>query len=310
MKRKILAILVAALLCTTLAWADWAGDLLKAGIDAASNTITILSKSLTLSNGDLKVTASKTGGNAGARNTIEGLPKIVMVPLGAGTNGTTETTTYVDDSPTGEWSAVNATTVASASTTYYRVGTTSLKVAFLATAVAGSGVTRSITPDDLEADEYIGFWAYSTEALKAGELTLVLTDNGGARTYNVPAVAAGVWTWCEVDISALTGGTGDVVSAVSILLSTAGAAAHGAFDFYVDAMRKWDSADEEALGYALVQDGVLSVLALTTANTGDHTQIALVENTNFFVAYRTGNDSLVWITDQSTYSHTALIAYQ
>jgi hypothetical protein len=93
-------------------------------------------------------------------------------------------------------------------------------------------------------------------------------------------------------------------------MSTTGASAHGAFDFYVDAMYKWDSADEEALGKNLVQDGVLSVLALVTANTGDHTQIALVENTNFFVAYRTGNDSIVWITDQSTYSATALIAYQ
>lgn len=199
------------------------------------------------------------------------------------------------------------------STSVYRVGANSLATSFTSLSAAGDGISRAITPDDLEADEFIGFWIYSTDVLVAGHLTLVLTDDGGARTYNVPAVATkNKWTWVEVDITALTGGTGDAVSAVAIKLSTAGTAAHSAFTVYLDQMYKWDAADELALSKDLAEDGVVGVLhqVKTDAAATAHTWTAAVQDTDFFVAYRSGNDSLVQITDQSTFTGFAVVSHR
>src|SRR3990167_11421402 len=55
---------------------------------------------------DVTLSSDSTGGNAGAKNEIIGLPRIKLVSLGAGTNGATETTSYVDDSPVGEYAPV------------------------------------------------------------------------------------------------------------------------------------------------------------------------------------------------------------
>jgi hypothetical protein len=44
--------------------------------------------------GNLTLTTDTTGGNAGAKTELIGLPRIKLVSLGVGTNGTTETTLY------------------------------------------------------------------------------------------------------------------------------------------------------------------------------------------------------------------------
>lgn len=181
--------------------------------------------------------------------------------------------------------------------------------------MAGDGVKATITSDNLEANESIGMWLYVSEAIASGDLNLVLTDNGGARTFDIPAVAtANVWTWVEVDISSLAAGTGDAITEVAIKLSSAGATAHAAFNTYVDGMYKWDSADELTLGVdVLDQPGSvrgLVVMTKTDAGTTAHTPTSLVDGTDYFIARRSGNDVLVQITNLSTYCGWGIVAHK
>lgn len=256
----------------------------------------------TISNADLTVSADSTGGDAGAINQLIGVPRIKLIGGGQGTNPASQTIALFDDTPDGEWAPVDADVVESADTTHFKYGSKSYKAAFASTAAAGDGIIdaalgASAAWDDMES---AGLLVYSTVTLAAGDLTLVLTDDGGARTFNIPAITtANKWTWVEVDIS-----TGDLsaVSDVAIKLSTAGATATGVFDFYVDIAYVWDSADEEALGVAIQQDGILGVINTETG-------AQLVELTDYIVHYESGNDFIVYISDQSSADIAVLAAY-
>jgi len=261
--------------------------------------------------GDLSLVATATNGNAGAKNEFIGLPRIKLVSLGAGTNGSTETTSYVDDSPTGEYAPVDASvTEAEGSVAgVFRFGASSYAATFLATAVEDDGFKRTITGDDLEADASIGMWLYASEAIASADLQILLTDDGGARNFDIGAIPATTWTWLEVDISSLAAGTGDVVTEFGITLTAQGEAALSGFSLYLDQAWKWAVADEEALGVAVLQDGVLSVVSVATAAGSANTTSDLAEGTAYFTHYETGNDFIVWVTDQSAASAFALIAY-
>ena len=237
-----------------------------------------------------------------------------LVTLGTMTNGSTETTAYIDETPAGEWGAYGGTTdpVDTTATDQYKVGAASLKAVWQEAAVAGHGIKRTITSDDLEGNESIGFWIRHNWAggIVAGDLYLGLLDDAPAqRTFSIPAVAVDTWTWVEVDISSLAAGTGDAITEVQVVLSSQGATNLGAFSMWLDGMYKWDADDEEALGVDIAEDGVKTVFTLLTANTGAHTQVLLAEYTDYFVNYQSGNDVLVTITDQSTKSGMALVEY-
>lgn len=251
---------------------------------------------------DLTLSADSTGGNAGAKTEFIGLPRIKLIGGGQGTNPGSQTIALFDDSPAGEWAPVDASVVETAEAVIVKYGSGSYKAAFAADAAAGDGIIDAALGagaawDDMES---AGLLVMSSAAWAEGDLTLVLTDDGGARTFNIPALTrANVWTWLEVDIA-----TGDLsaVSDVAIKLSTAGATALGAFDLYVDIAYVWDSVDEEALGVALQQDGVLGVI---NTETGAN----LVELTDYVVHYQDGNDAIVYITDQSAADVAVLAAY-
>lgn len=263
----------------------------------------------TLAN-DLAVSPNVSGGNAGQRNDISGLVREKLVALGTMTNGTTETVSYTDDSPDGEWTAISTTVTISADTSIYRIGAKSLKLAFAATAVNDNGAVTDITNDDLSSNESIGFWIYSDTALDAGDLDVLIDDTDAApdSSFDVCAVATpNVWQWCEVNIGALDGTTGNVVDKVGFVLKDA--AGLGAFNVYIDGMWKWDADDEEALGTAILTDGVYSVMAIPTGETAANTPTVPVENTDYFVHYENGVDFLVTVTDQSANSGVALIGY-
>lgn len=260
--------------------------------------------------GDVSVAAESTGGNAGARNEVSGLWRSTFIDLGAGTNGATETVSYIDANPTGEWAEVDAGTniTVTADTSIYRHTTNSLKIEFTAVIIS-EGVDGTIAQDDLSANESMGFWIYSTEALAEGDFDVTLDDTDGTdQSYDVPAVSAEVWTWVEFDISGC-GANCDTVDGVQFLATAQGAASLTAVDIYLDGMYKWDADDEEDLGLAILQDGVISVLALPTAAGSDNEWSLPVENTDFFVVYRDGADALVWITDQSAKDLLAFVAY-
>lgn len=262
--------------------------------------------------GDLTVSSDATGGNAGARSQVVGMPAVSLVALGTMTNGSTESANYLDDNPSGEWSEVDAGTnlVVTESTSIYRVGTTSLHITFT-DVVTDDGVTGTAgAQDDLSSNESIGFWIYSDVAITAGDFNLVVDDSDGTdQTYDIGAVTASVWTWKEIDISGCDANC-DTMDNINIIATSQGGNNLTAANIYLDGMWKWDADDEEALGVNLVQDGVLSVLTVATAAGSANTMSALTEQTNYIVNYQSGNDVVVTVTDQSANSGIALVAYQ
>lgn len=264
----------------------------------ATGTVALTSQAV-----DMTLTADATGGNAGAKNEYIGLPRIKLIGGAQGTNPGGQTIAMFDDTPDDEWAPGDATVTESADTTYYKYGSKSYKAAFGADAVAvSSGFTDTnlfagAALDDMES---CGLLLYTTAAIASGDLALVLTDDGGERSFVIPAVpAANVWTWVEVNIA-----TGDLsaVSDAAIVLTAQGEAALGAFDLYVDIGYVWDVTDEEALGVALQQDGILGVINTETG-------AGLAELTDYLVHYESGNDFIVYISDQSTADIAILAAY-
>ena len=254
---------------------------------------------------DVRVDPLANGNNAGAKNEFIGLPRIKLVGLAGGTNGAAagKTVSLMDDTPDGEWSAHDAETTVTADETYYRVGTKSLGVLFGASAVAGNGAHDAVTLD-FSADESMGMWVMCDSTLTAGDLVVDLTDDGGAQTIDFPAIAtANAWQWAEFALPAADGDK-DVITDISIELSAAGAAvvSGGAVQCYFDGAWKWDSTEEDALGVAIQRDGVLGVINTTTG-------AALAEGTDYFVHEETGNDFVVWVTDQSGATLMSLVAY-
>jgi hypothetical protein len=289
------------------------GDVSAVGVTASGNITG--SGDVTVSGADADITlgADSSGGNAGARNEIQGLPRLKMVALGTGTDGSAETVNYLDDSPTGEWSEDDAGTnlAVSADTSIYRVGSNSLQIAFTSV-VTGDGATGTAgAQDDLSANESIGFWLYADSAITAGDFSLTVDDSDGTDQVYTSTIAcdANVWTWIEVDISGCDGNC-DTMDNIVIDATGQGAANHtGALNIYLDAMYKWDADDEEALSTAILQDGVLGIMASTTISTSANTAAMQTAWTDYFSHYESGNDFIVWITDESATSNVALLSY-
>lgn len=263
---------------------------------------------LTIQSVDMTLSEDETGGNAGAKNEFIGLPRIKLIGGGQGTNPGNQTIVLADDSPEGEFAPIDASVTEAAEAAIYRVGAGSYKMTWAADAAENDGVIDAALfgGASLEDQESIGLWLYSSVALAAGDLQIAIVDNGGTRKFNIPAVAtANQWTWVEVDISTLDAGTGDVCSDFAISMTAQGAAA-AALDaewvLYFDTGYAWDATDEEALGYAILQDGVLGVV-----NTESGAN--LVEYTDYLVHYESGVDFIVYISDQSTADIVALVAY-
>ena len=315
-----------------------------AAVTAAGNAVgdPIAGKSIEATAGNITITQKADGGNADSKYEFIGLPRIKLMSLGTGTNGATAAHTQVltDDTPDGEWTAVDAGTTVTADTTYYRVGAKSLKILFKTTATTASGAQVTESSINLSTDTSVGAWIYTNKALAAGDLVLKITDTvAGVTSVNVPAVATiNKWTWVEIDISGVTSTSRDVVSKLAITLSTAGVvkSTASAFSVYIDFMVAWASSDEISLGVPVLNGGVLGVTGTTystisvvtgvsvigsnppvtsvTPSSGTVMSMIVGENlvayTGYFVAYRgTSASVIVPITDQSATVLTALFAY-
>jgi len=262
--------------------------------------------SVAVASGDVTISGDSSNGNAGTRNEFIGLPRIRMKGLDQGTNGAAagKTVDLDDDTPSGEFVASDADVTVSDDATYYQEGAASLKIAFSTDSDEGDGAHDAVANLDWTDDESMGFWFYADRTLTAGDLVVDLTDDGGSQKTNIPAYAtANTWVWVEITLPAGNADK-DVISDISFELSAAGAAvaAGGAFNVYIDAMYKWDSTEEDALGAAILDHGVLGVV--DTENGDD-----LVLYTEYFVHYESGNDYIVWITDESASDILVLYAY-
>ncbi len=259
--------------------------------------------------GDTTTSDPTNGGNAGERNTVIGNFNITIKSLGSMTNGSTETIALIDDTPANECAGVNQTTAND--NTVVRVGTNSLKITFATTPSADDGADCTLTgADDFESNESIGFWFRTDTALNAGDMYAELDDDGGTDVqFDLPAVGTvDQWSWIELDIT--TCATCDVVDAIKFLVDSGGATTLVAGgNIWIDFAFKWAVADEEALGVDIVQDGVLGVITGPTAAGTGNTTSDLVENTDFFVNYQSG-DVLVTMTDQSANYGIAFVAKQ
>jgi hypothetical protein len=255
------------------------------------------------------ISTSNVPGSAEAIVEFVGVPKITAVSFGTGTDGTA-TVAGFDASPMGECAEVDAgTNVAiTADTSIYRHTTNSIKLA-ITTNADNDGWDCTIAQTDFSGHESVGFWIYATETITSGDIDLTLDDTDGTdQVYNIGAVTANTWTWKELDISGCDANcnTTDGIH----FLETAQAAAYQSFDLdiYVDGMYIWDADEEEALGVAALNDGVVGIFAVVTATGGNRTPVTLAEYTSYFIHYESGNDFVVWMDDQSSNSLWGLVA--
>jgi len=255
--------------------------------------------------GNIVQSPHPNGGNQGTYTSITGVPLTKLIIYTAN-DGTGNTYCWMDDAETG-WSAVNARTVCTSDTDVYRTGASSLKTVFSASAVADDGaIGTDAGNQDLTLNDSFGFWMRASDHTIAGHFQLELVDVGGGGSVDVPAVFKNVWTWVECDISGIV--TKNAVSDVIFKISTAGAAAHAAITVYLDMMYTWDFADETALGVDLMPDGVINVIGMLSNGGGPFVQWA--EETNYIVHYESGNDFLVDVTANNTYTPMAYVAYR
>jgi hypothetical protein len=262
--------------------------------------------------GDFTLETESTGGNAGAVNQFIGLPSISIVDLAQGTNPASETVDCMDATPTGEWTEIDAGTnvAVTADTSTYRYDTNSVELA-ATSVVAGDGVNCALpAQDDLSGLESVGFWLYSDEDIVAGDIQMTLDDSDGTdQVYtSTIAVSADVWTWLEIDISGCDANC-DTADNFKFIFTTQGATNLTDPAIYFDELFYWDSADEEALGQDIVDHGVISVLTVPTAAGTANTWGVEAEYTDYIVHYESGNDFIVWITDESANEVLALIAH-
>lgn len=272
-----------------------------------SNTGAVAANSATIA-GDVTVSTDATGGDAGAKAEISGLPRIKFVALSTMTNGSTESANYMDDSPTGEWSEVDGGTniVVSAGTDHYRVGANALKIAFTDVVVNEGVIGTAGAQDNLSSNESIGFWVYADAAVSAGDFNLVVDDSDGTdQTYDIGAITASIWTWKEMDISGCDANC-DTMDNIKILATAQGGTTFTTLNLWFDFMWKWDAADEEALSTAILNDGVLSVMTIPTLA---GSPAVAADGTDYITHYESGSDFLVTVSDQSANSGLALIAY-
>lgn len=287
-------------------------------ISVAKSGVTTFSKPAQVSgnNIDLTLNSPTDGGNGNVANEFVGVPKLRGFVAGTMTNGAAAgktVTGYIDETPAGEWTASTNGTDATDSSVY-RKGTASLSLALTSAAVATNGMTNTLSGgnEDWSDDESFGFWHRCSSATSAGDLVLRITDSvAGATSVNIPALAtADKWSWVEVNIGGVTNTSKDVLTDISIQLSSAGATAHGALTCYFDYAYKWDSTEEEAIGQNIYEDGLVALYATATLSSTANTPALLAEGTDYFVHYESGNDFVVTITDQSANSGWGVVAAQ
>ena len=235
---------------------------------------------------------------------FQAVPLVYLQGTAQLTDGTTNTVSYQDDSPSGEWtdSELNAKVVMSDDATYFKIASNSLKIAYAADALVEDG-TQYVTgqPYNFTDDENLGFWLYSSIALNGNDLAFELQDDGAEQVILIGAIAATTWTWVSLTLPAANADK-DAISEMRLVQKVD----KGAFDLYMDGCYKWDSADETALTQNILTDGDISALADITAG-GAWANKA--RYTDYFIDYDS-TDNLVVVGNESTNKWLLLYAYQ
>lgn len=258
------------------------------------------------------LTPPANGGNLDAGNYLQGLVRMEMLALGVLTDGTSANTEILIDDTPAEWVEVDAgteVTVDTAETVVVRKGTNSLSIIWTDSAVDGDGVIHDLGADEnWTAQESVGLWHRCTTTTTAGDLELAIIDTTATTDIAFPAIAtANVWQWVELDIAALTGTTGDTVTDIEISLSGQGVAAGQAFDCFFDFGFLWDLADETAISRDVLVDGVVSLVTVVDAEGTANLMTNRVEGTDYIINYQSGDDVLVNVANNSTFTGMILV---
>lgn len=187
--------------------------------------------------------------------------------------------------------------IAAADTVNFYKGVGANKLKSLTTAAIGDKSYVTIGSVDWSASNRVGFWAFSDIALNAGDLRFYVYT-GTAQYANVPAIPAGVYTWVEVDISAMTSLT--TVTQYGFQRNKA-----AIFNVDIDHLARFNTAAISTLNQIPV--GIVQLNQILTANTGTHTFTALVEDTDYILGANARH--IIYLTNQSANSIMAYYSY-
>jgi hypothetical protein len=114
----------------------------------------------------------------------------------------------------------------------YKVGAKSCKLAVAANCGAGDILATEVVAKDLSTYGYVCLWLYSSVALDANDLQLLLDDHAQCasptETINIPAVAATTWTLVQCDLANPASDNAIISIGIKMVVDK------GAFDLYVD----------------------------------------------------------------------------
>jgi len=264
---------------------------------------------------DLTMGTSLSGGNAGDRVQIEGLPRIAMAFFGVGTDATAagKTLRLEDANPAGEFLQSDGDVTCADDAVNYREAAASLSMLFSADSDPADSCHDAVGATDWTDDESVGFWWMCDQVTALGDFQFVIADDGGDHAIDIPAGVADVWQWVDLTagVTAIANADKDVITDYAFEITAAGVARAvvAPITCNVDAIYKWDATEEEALPVGILQDGVLAVWGVLSAAISPDDQIQQIEYTDYFVHYQAGADAIVWITDEDSTSNMALYAY-
>ena len=135
---------------------------------------------------------------------------------------------------------VDADVTATADTTYYKEGSASLKLVVAAGCGAGDILaTEDITSLDISGCDQVAIWIYSSVALNAGDIQLLLDNTASCASpveeLDIPATTANRWT--RHVISLANPYNDSAIISVGLKMVTD----KGAFTLRADDIRAWDS---------------------------------------------------------------------
>lgn len=255
--------------------------------------------------GTLLVRQPATGAGTVSKTIV--IPKIWVQGTGVLANGTTNVVVnYIDADPAADWSDADTDFVTSTNSSYYKEGSTSMKLAIGDSASANDRTFNGLSSEDWSDKENVGVWIYSTVALSAGDFDFRISDGTqGDSDVDIPAVAADTWTWTIINISGVDNANLDDVDEISLVMKVD----KGAADIYFDFMAKWDTDDETTLDQDITEDGMISAIYQTSADGNAHDWDNLTEYTDYFINYGSPGE-IVPITNRSVDAHLFIYAYE
>jgi len=203
--------------------------------------------------------------------------------------------TYMDASPHGEWVAIDSDVVTTTDSTYYKEGSTSLKIAYATGAEVADTVTLTTSSEDWSGRESLGFWVRSDTVLSGADFKIKIADGGyGDTLINFPAVpVADTWQWVELDIKDATIATEkkDDVDAIAIVYGVD----KGEMNIYFDFLARWDLSDETTLDQK-VNNFINVIVCASAQDQAMDWSTSLTEYTHYFIHRETTTDFWIPIT--------------